>query len=328
MRSILVIAAFLLCCAPADAYVLGGKKWPARTITYHAATPEFNTAIKAAVTAWNASGVKVRFAPTTAKRAQLRIRYSTAVSGDAEATVGYVRPHTATEKRLNGKPIIATGVPCGSRLRPPGMNPGRVTCHRVKVRAEMVIRKRAPAATDEPHEQRFMVSLVAHELGHVLGLEHEDDGCATMNTSLPGECVTPLEPNFRCRVLEADDVAGAIRRYGGTAASLGPEICGPPPPPTVAGVTGQFDGLTRELLLTWAHQPDYVRVHLVPGETCATAPTAFDQTSMFPGTGTLTFYSDSGPRCVMLWGEDRYGRFSAPATLWVEVPPPPVPEPR
>jgi hypothetical protein len=63
------------------------------------------------------------------------------------------------------------------------------------------------------------VGALAHELGHVLGLVHEDRGCAAMNSRGsergPAKCRPVERWEWRCRLLEHDDVAGAVALYGG-----------------------------------------------------------------------------------------------------------------
>jgi Matrixin len=80
-------------------------------------------------------------------------------------------------------------------------------------------------------QDRYIMALVvAHEFGHVLGLDHEDRTCATMNTYLDGNhpehCAAPPEGMWVCRLLRADDVRGAVKLYGGTVKPIrGPEFC-------------------------------------------------------------------------------------------------------
>lgn len=80
-------------------------------------------------------------------------------------------------------------------------------------------------------QDRYTMALViAHELGHVLGLDHEDSICATMNSRLVdnhlAHCASPPARMWVCRLLRADDVRGAVSLYGGTARSIrGPEFC-------------------------------------------------------------------------------------------------------
>jgi hypothetical protein len=80
-------------------------------------------------------------------------------------------------------------------------------------------------------QDRYTMTLVlAHELGHVLGLEHEDRVCATMNSYLvnyhPEHCSAPPAGKWICRLLRSDDVRGAVALYGGTPRPIrGPEFC-------------------------------------------------------------------------------------------------------
>jgi hypothetical protein len=80
-------------------------------------------------------------------------------------------------------------------------------------------------------QDRYTMALVvAHEFGHVLGLDHEDRGCATMNTYLvdnhPEYCPSAPAGRWICRLLRTDDVRGAVRLYGGSVRPLrGSEFC-------------------------------------------------------------------------------------------------------
>jgi hypothetical protein len=75
-----------------------------------------------------------------------------------------------------------------------------------------------------------MALVIAHELGHVLGLGHENSVCATMNAYIdvnhPEHCPTPPFGMWVCRLLRADDVRGAVSLYGGRVRPMrGPEFC-------------------------------------------------------------------------------------------------------
>ena len=79
---------------------------------------------------------------------------------------------------------------------------------------------RAEVGIQAGHDRYEMALIVAHELGHVLGLDHELGGCATMNPSVGNDhttfCPVPPPGMWTCRLLQADDVRGAVKLYGGT----------------------------------------------------------------------------------------------------------------
>ena len=70
------------------------------------------------------------------------------------------------------------------------------------------------------HDRYEMALIMAHEFGHVLGLDHESKVCATMNPSVGDDhttlCQAPPAGQWTCELLQSDDVRGAVRLYGGT----------------------------------------------------------------------------------------------------------------
>ena len=172
------VAAACFAASPAAGYKTGGKGWPGTSVRYYNASPQNAAAVQDAVRAWNASGVRVRFVPTTRKRAQIIIRTGPrGCSGFAQ--IG-----------SQGRFGMLIGSGC---------------------------------------ERRFMALIAAHELGHVLGLSHEMGRCATMNPTIlnwVGDRCKQVRGDpwqYRCRLLERDDVRGAIRLYGG---SVNPKAVG------------------------------------------------------------------------------------------------------
>ena len=146
--------------------------------------------MKAAVRAWNTSGLNIRFVKVSSvRKARLVIRNTKRVPagcGTGLGTLGYPGPgRKATVNILHG--TDADGQKCAW--------PGQTL-------------------------------VVAHELGHVLGLEHNMSGCSLMNTShsngvAPSLCVgddiDEVKPGrWRCRVIEKVDLRRAKRIYGGT----------------------------------------------------------------------------------------------------------------
>ena len=79
---------------------------------------------------------------------------------------------------------------------------------------------RAEVGIQTGHDRYEMALIVTHELGHVLGLDHETAGCATMNPAVGNDhttkCPAPPAGTWTCRLLQPDDVRGAVSLYGGT----------------------------------------------------------------------------------------------------------------
>lgn len=82
------------------------------------------------------------------------------------------------------------------------------------------------------------VLTAAHELGHVLGLDHEAGRCAVMNSSStstigpgtnpnpawPSQC-NPQTDQWYCRVLSEDDLKAVKLIYGGNPKVKDPAYC-------------------------------------------------------------------------------------------------------
>ena len=326
-----VFALVAAAAAPAShAYNLGGKKWPTRTITYHSSAPQFGFAIKAAVQAWNTSGVRIRFRPAPKHRAKLLIGYSERSDGaPGRAVLGWVPVQRVTEKTHGGVPLIGN-VPCGLRLPLPNGHLAPVRCFRKTQRPRMWLKKVRPAVLRDPVQRNFMEQTAAHELGHVLGLHHVRRACAIMSDVPGGGCpAPPNEWQARCRLLEADDVRGAIRRYGGRMRPLAPDFCDMhTPPEPVIDLAARFDPATRSVTATWRNPPAggtrYVSM-AVGLDVCPTELDYLNSQRVEPGTpGSATTEIDDGEGgryCVALRTIDDYDRQSAPATVWIDVPP-------
>jgi hypothetical protein len=173
-----------------------------------------------------------------------------------------------------------------------------------------------------------------HELGHVLGLDHESRRCAVMNPLLAMRCGRPRPYHVYCRLLELDDVRGAVRLYGGRAkAPATPRFC--PLFAAPARVTGFAVGpdasgfalaarfrlpATRRLLGPGPAQPPYVRarMYVYAGRCPASAPKGrpLAERSLQPGTGALSvtipigYHSVGapGPYCFAVTVRDATGR--------------------
>jgi hypothetical protein len=160
----------------AAGYRVEGRAWPGGTIPYYNAASDQKWAVAQAVRAWNTSGARVQFVAVPRRDAQLVVRSTGRRScASARATLGY-----------GGTPSVWIWTAGSATSR----------CDRY-----------------------WAAGALAHELGHVLGLGHEDRGCAAMNSSGnrrgPSACDSAEPWEWRCRLLEHDDIRGAVAAYGG-----------------------------------------------------------------------------------------------------------------
>jgi hypothetical protein len=176
--TLVALAVALVLASPAAAWHSTGQRWHTQTIGYYSLAPEYDWSLQWAAYVWNASGANIRFVPVPRAQAQLLVVRKQFPIGAAEAGVAI------------------------TRFRPDGTIVGAS----VGIRPKLDVYEAALVAT--------------HEFGHVLGLGHEDRGCAAMNSRLlvdhPFKCRAPAPGSWWCQLLTKDDIAGAIRIYGGT----------------------------------------------------------------------------------------------------------------
>jgi hypothetical protein len=270
----------------------------------------------------------VRFRPTSRRRARLRFSETPGVvQTGGHATLGWYPRSFVSERLLEGHPLELRGIqlPCGHLF--PGR--GRIVCKRGPF-----VRLNAPKGRKDPNVANEMAVTATHELGHVLGLKHVRNRCAVMYPKGNKGCSKPPQAwQLRCRLLEADDVRGAIRRYGGRLRPLAPEFCDKAPAPGApTGLVATFNSADRSVNVSWTN-PSTSSVRFANATVAAGGcPPSFDDAlylDVRPGqrsSATLGAGNGSGLHCVAVRGGDFYGRTGPPATQEIQVPPGPRPE--
>lgn len=299
----LALAAALLCAlvfAPAaEAYKRLNYRWPSRTILYYDATgKQYKANVAAAAAAWNKSGTKARWKRVSKSRARVQIRVSKKIPSAGLATY------------------------YGGQRGLIQIQPGMKKLRESKAEGNWVA-----------------TTIMTHEMGHIMGLDHETKRCAVMQPAIGIGCANAKDPwQYRCRVLETDDVRGGVALFGGKVGKVGPEFCDatkPPGAPTdVTAVpfddTGGFDEEEvpqRGVRVSWttprSGDPQQVRV-LRRQDVCPTgvddklakqvgweeaspgqAQSAVDE-SGFPGDGSY---------CYAVFAIGAFSRPGAPGTV-------------
>ncbi len=280
-------------------------RWRGGRIPYYNAAKGNAWAVKRAVRAWNSSGARVRFVAVRRSRARVVIRYFSAR--------GCV-PAGRTPVSWNGRT-------------------GRA------IRAEVLLSRPDPRLSAC---SRWSIAITAaHELGHVLGLDHETRRCALMNpTSLnisPSLCNPRPLPDWRwrCRLLESDDVRGAVRTYGGRVRRRPRSVCDLLPAPAAPGaVAAAPDAFGRLVVRVRRPAPRARPAHLaylgagsyligLRRDSCPSLSEALVGRPWSVPAGAAEEIAlprpGAGRYCVSAWSRDGTGRISRATAAFVDL---------
>jgi len=187
--------------------------------------------------------------------------------------------------------------------------------------------------------------MVAHELGHVLGLHHENRGCARMNATGswngPTRCHNGERWQWRCGLVEHDDASGVVRFYGGTVrVPTDGRLCNAYTAAAPPGaLTAQYRHERASVALRFRRPaepvlPDFLALRAAADgayaltrarDACPTDVRAAARYRWRVAVGAQEELFDRPPAagnwCYAVWAVDRYGRQSDSASwAWVSVP--------
>ncbi len=247
--------------AATSASAEAARPWPGGRITYVDKTKD-SKAVRTAVRAWNHSGVRVRF---------VKVK----------------------------KPSRAALVIRNSKNVPSGCGSGRATLGYVPGGRAFVNILHGTDAGGQGCALPGQTLVLAHELGHVLGLTHNDSTCSVMNSS---------------------------RSTGSPPPALSPGHPTAPGPAALSVVRGAEPAVPG-WLGTWGYGVPGLEVHATAG-TCTAVPgdrstqVAVDLWDVPVGSSQQVYVPSlpAGTHCLSVWQFDQGNNYAlTPATVTVQV---------
>lgn len=295
MRRVLLalLGAGLLLPVPAHAYRSTGEGfWKEPIVTFSDHTGgAYDNGARMAIAAWNASGMRLILVPAPSARANIQLR------AVRRGTLG----------------MACVGV-AGATVAP-GDGRGGLSFGDVKV-------------TRGCRPRALFQQITAHEIGHALGLGHENRRCSTMvenNAIGARRCGSAWLR--KCRVLQADDIHGVVHYYGGRSASVArttragctdkaPKRAGtltvaPDPAGTIASASLLVRGSGGRAVIVGRRKGG---CPATPTDSRGTYFYAAAGAPVVPAFGTQ---ASPGPWCYRLWRVSNGGRWSRPRTVIV-----------